>query len=88
MNSLFILGSIQMQAMAILITYMDNGNGLLDRMLFSVPCPLRPTPQERNDAKAELERNPFNVKEIYSKILEKQDKHSEEVQRYVLFFLI
>ena len=76
-----------MQAMAILITYMDNGNGLLDRMLFSVPTSLRPTPHERNNARAILDNDPFDITEIYKRILNKADKPtfywSEDAQKYV-----
>ncbi len=50
-----ILGTTQMPFAARLISRLDQGHGLLDRFLFCVPSCLRPSPEETNAARQEME---------------------------------
>jgi hypothetical protein len=56
-----ILGSTQIQNAAKLIARMDQGHGLIDRFLISVPMVLRPTPQQQQEANAYISTEPIET---------------------------
>ena len=51
-----LLGSTQIQNVALLIFRMDKGHGLLDRFLISVPNARKPTPEQQEETTEYLER--------------------------------
>ena len=66
-----ILGSTQIQNAAKLIARMDQGHGLIDRFLISVPMVLRPTPQQQQEANAYIATEPIEtIDEIFQAIQE------------------
>ena len=70
-----ILGCTQIQNAAKLIARMDQGHGLIDRFLISVPLVLRPTPQQQADANRYIETEAIdNFEDIFQAI---QDFHEE-----------
>ena len=70
-----ILGSTQMQNAAKLIARMDQGHGLMDRFLISVPLALRPTPEQQTDATNYIN----NFEEIFGLI---QQIHQDNPEEY------
>ena len=68
-----ILGSTQIQNAPKLIARMDQGHGLIDRFLISIPMVLRPTPWEQHEANAQITTEPIETfEDIFQAI---QDHH-------------
>ena len=66
-----ILGSTQIQNAAKLIARRDQGHGLIDRFLISVPMVLHPTPQQQQEANAYIATQPIEtIDEIFQAIQE------------------
>ncbi len=66
---LAILGSTQMQNATKLIAGMDQGHGLIDRFLISVPLALQPTPEQQTNATDYINTVPIdNFEEIFGLI--------------------
>ncbi|CAB4025294.1 Hypothetical predicted protein, partial [Paramuricea clavata] len=75
-----ILGSTQMQNAAKLIARMDQGHGLMDRFLISVPLALRPTPEQQTNATDYIDTEPIdNFEEIFGLI---QQIHQDNPEEY------
>ena len=71
-----ILGSTQIQNAAKLVARMDQGHGLIDRFLISVPMVLRPTTQQQLDANAYIATQPIEtIDEIFQSIQEHHELH-------------
>ncbi|KAJ8043171.1 hypothetical protein HOLleu_10146 [Holothuria leucospilota] len=67
-----ILGCIQMFPLAKIVTLLDQGHGLLERFLITVPLCLRPTPTQTKEAKERLsELPPVSYADIGSLLCEK-----------------
>ncbi|XP_057290903.1 uncharacterized protein LOC130613599 [Hydractinia symbiolongicarpus] len=76
-TTLCILGATQIKTLALLLSKMDMGNGLIDRFIISIPTCYRPLPEEQSQASTFLKTKNFKIDDIYEKLAKTSSENTQ-----------